>query len=75
MPCITIQSLELNDDQKVYLAENFNRMFSEVTGVPDDRIYIFFDGYPLDCAAKSGKLFSKNPPQFAKGAFSLPEAK
>jgi len=74
MPCITIQSLELNEEQKVYLAENFNKLFSQVTSVPEDRIYIFFDGYPLDCAAKGGKLFSRNPPQFGKGAFTTQEA-
>ena len=75
MPCITIQSLELNEEQKVFLAENFTRLFSQVSSVPEDRIYMFFDGYPLDSAAKGGKLFSKNPPQFGKGAFTPPEAK
>ena len=67
MPCITIQSLELNEEQKVYLAENFIRMFSQVTSVPEDRIYLFFDGYPLDCAAKGGKLFSHNTAPIRKG--------
>ncbi len=75
MPCITIQSLELTEDQKVFLAENFIRLFSQTTNVPEDRIYMFFDGYPLDCAAKGGKLFSKNPPQFAKGNFSPKDGK
>jgi 4-oxalocrotonate tautomerase len=43
---------------------------SEVTKVPKDRIYIFFDGYPLDCAAADGVLFSKRPPKVAVGKFN-----
>ena len=70
MPAITIQSLELTDEQKEIIAEKFGRIFSELTKVPIDRIYIFFDGYPLDCAATNGMLFSKNPPKVAVGKFS-----
>lgn len=62
MPAITIQSLELTDEQKEVLADKYITIFSEVTNVPKDRIYLFFDGYPLDCAATNGVLFSKNPP-------------
>ena len=54
------------------LAERIADVVSEVSGVPKDRIYIFFDGYPLDSASVNGKLFSKNPPKFGKGAFSAP---
>lgn len=75
MPCITVQSLELTDEQKMFLAENFIKLFSQTTNVPEDRIYLFFDGYPLDCAATGGKLFSKNPPKLAKGKFNQPDAK
>ena len=70
MPAITIQSLELTEEQKEILAEKFGTIFSELTKVPIDRIYIFFDGYPLDCAATNGKLFSKNPPKLAVGKFN-----
>ncbi|MBN2381568.1 hypothetical protein JXQ70_01675 [bacterium] len=70
MPAITIQSLELTEEQKVILAEKFTRIFSEVSHVPEDKIYLFFLGYPLDSAAKGGVLFSKNPPQFGVGQFS-----
>ncbi|MDR1663869.1 MAG: tautomerase family protein [Clostridiales bacterium] len=70
MPAITVQSLELNDDQKTVLAESFTKIFSEVSKVPEDRIYMFFDGYPLDSCAKGGQLFSQKPPQFAVGNFS-----
>ncbi|MDD2717373.1 MAG: tautomerase family protein [Candidatus Wallbacteria bacterium] len=69
MPAITIQSLELTEEQKVVLAEKFTAIFSEVSHVPADKIYLFFDGYPLNSAAKGGQLFSKNPPKFGVGKF------
>jgi phenylpyruvate tautomerase PptA (4-oxalocrotonate tautomerase family) len=75
VPAITIQCLELSDEQKVFLAENFTKLFSQTTSVPEDKIYMFFDGYKLDSCAKGGKLFSKNPPQLAKGKFSEKETK
>jgi len=70
MPAITIQSLELTDEQKKTLADTFITAFSEVTNVPKDRIYLFFDGYTLDNAATDGILFSKRPPKLAKGKFN-----
>lgn len=73
MPAITIQSLELTDEQKEYLADKYISIFSEVTNVPKDRIYMFFDGYPLDCVATDGILFSKKPPKLAKGKFNQSE--
>ena len=73
MPSVTVQSLEFTEDQKEILADKIGNAVSEVSGVPMDRIYIFFDGYPLDCAAANGKLFSKNPPRLGHGAFSKKE--
>jgi 4-oxalocrotonate tautomerase len=73
MPAITIQSLELTDEQKEILAEKYITIFSEVTHVPKDRIYLFFDGYTLDNAATNGVLFSKNPPKLAVGKFNQPK--
>ena len=70
MPAITIQSLELTDEQKEILADKYITIFSEVTRVPKDRIYLFFDGYTLDNAATDGILFSKRPPKLAVGKFS-----
>lgn len=70
MPSITVQSLELTDEQKEILAGIFTTAFSEQTKVPKDRIYVFFDGYPLDSAAADGKLFSKNPPKTIVGKFN-----
>ena len=70
MPAITIQSLELTDEQKEIVAEKFITILSDVTRVPKDRIYLFFDGYTLDNAAADGILFSKRPPKIAVGKFS-----
>ena len=73
MPAITIQSLELTDEQKEILADKYITIFSEVTRVPKDRIYLFFDGYSLDNAATDGILFSKRPPKLAIGKFNQPK--
>lgn len=70
MPVITIQSLELTEAQKKTLADSFISTFSEVTRVPKDRIYMFFDGYKLDEAATDGILFSERPPKSAIGKFN-----
>lgn len=70
MPVITIQSLELTDGQKKILAESFISTLSEVTNVPKDRIYLFFDGYKLNDAAVNGMLFSEKPPKNAVGKFN-----
>ena len=70
MPAIVIHSLELTDEQKEILADKFIATFSELTKVPKDRIYLFFNGYTLDNAACDGILFSKRPPKLAVGKFS-----
>ncbi len=70
MPAITIQSLELTETQKKILAEKYIEIFSELTNVPKDRIYLFFDGYPLQDVACNGMLFSEKPPKTAKGKFN-----
>ena len=70
MPSITVQCLELTDEQKEVMADKFCSVFSELTKVPKDRVYIFFDGYTLDNAATNGTLFSKNPPKLAVGKFN-----
>ena len=70
MPAITVQSLELTDEQKEIVADKFITILSEITKVPKDRIYLFFDGYTLDNAAADGILFSKRPPKVAVGKFS-----
>ncbi|MBU0467503.1 MAG: 4-oxalocrotonate tautomerase family protein [Candidatus Omnitrophica bacterium] len=70
MPAITIQSLELTDEQKEILADKYITIFSEISKVPKDRIYLFFDGYTLDNAACNGEMFAKHPPKLAIGKFS-----
>ena len=70
MPAIVVHSLELTDEQKEILADKYITIFSEVSNVPKDRIYLFFDGYTLDNAACDGILFSKRPPKMAKGKFN-----
>lgn len=70
MPSITIQSLELTEEQKKTIAKEFSAIFSEVTKVPEDKIFIFFDGYKLEDAACGQVLFSKNIPQNVVGKFN-----
>jgi 4-oxalocrotonate tautomerase len=62
MPAITIQSIELRESQKKIIAEKFVVIFSELTNVPKDRIYVFFDGYALEDCAKGDMLFSEIKP-------------
>ena len=73
MPAIIINSLELTDKQKEVIAEKYTEIFSELTAVPKDRIYVFFDGYTLDNAAINGTLFSNSPPKTARGKFNQDE--
>jgi len=70
MPAIIVHSLELTDEQKKVLADKYITIFNEVSKVPKDRIYLFFDGYTLDNAACDGILFSERPPKLAVGKFS-----
>ncbi len=73
MPCITVQSLELAECQKKRIAEKYIEIFSEETGVPKDRVYLFFDGYTLDNAATDGKLFSDRKIGPIRGKFNEEE--
>lgn len=73
MPSITVQSLELAESQKKRIAEKYIAIFSEETGVPKDRIYLFFDGYKLDEAATNGELFSDRKIGAIRGKFNEEE--
>lgn len=73
MPAIVIHSIEMTDEQKKIIADKFISAFSEVTNVPKDRIYLFFNGYGLNEAATGGMLFSENPPKNAKAKFNEEE--
>lgn len=70
MPAIIIHSLEMTDEQKKIVADSFISTLSEVTNVPKDRIYLFFNGYTLDNVSANGILFSEKPPLNAKGKFN-----
>jgi phenylpyruvate tautomerase PptA (4-oxalocrotonate tautomerase family) len=66
MPSITIQSIELTEEQKSIIAEKFTRLLSQVSDVPEDRVNIYFQHYPLESMARAGRLFSKNPPKYVR---------
>jgi len=70
MPVINFQSLELQEEQKKILAEKFVDAVNEVTQVPKEGIYVFFQEHSLDSAAKGGILFSERPPKFGVGKFN-----
>ena len=72
MPAIVVHSLELTDEQKKVLADKYITIFSEISKVPKDRIYLFFNGYTLDNAACNGVMFSEHPPKLAVGKFNQP---
>ena len=61
MPAITVKSIELSDIQKRVLAKKYVEIFSEITNVPKDRVYIFFDGHELENVGTAGIRFSDHP--------------
>jgi phenylpyruvate tautomerase PptA (4-oxalocrotonate tautomerase family) len=73
MPAITIQSLELTEKQKQIIADKYITIFSELTNVPKDRIYLFFDGYTLDNTATGGTLFTQQSVSKIRGKFNQDE--
>ena len=70
MPCITVQSLELAKSQKERIAEKYIEIFSQETGVPKDRVYLFFDGHSLEDTATDGTLFSDRKIGHIRGKFN-----
>ena len=60
MPAITVQSIALAESQKKFLAKKYVEIFSEITNVPKDRVYIFFDGYELEDVGTAGIRFSEH---------------
>ena len=61
MPAITVKSIELAERQKKILAKKYVEIFSEITNVPKDRVYIFFDGHELNNVGTGGIRFSDKP--------------
>lgn len=70
MPVITIKSIEMTKEQRKIIADTFIEKLSEVTLVPKDRIYLFFEGHKLDEVACGGVLFEDKPPKAARGEFN-----
>ena len=61
MPVVSIQSLELDVEQKKYIAKEYARILSHATNVPKENVYVFFGGYPLDGISAGGVLNSALP--------------
>jgi len=61
MPVVSIQSLELNLEQKKYIAREYARILSQAAAVPKDQVYVFFGGLPLNGIAAGGVLNSELP--------------
>jgi len=59
MPAIIIHSIEMTDEQKKVVADKFISTFSEVTNVPKDRIYLFFNGYDLNECGTEANCFPR----------------
>jgi quinol monooxygenase YgiN/phenylpyruvate tautomerase PptA (4-oxalocrotonate tautomerase family) len=66
MPVIMIHTLELLEEQKRVIAQKYTDLLAELTKVPQERIYVFFYGYPLDGIAAGGMLNSEIPPSVLK---------
>jgi phenylpyruvate tautomerase PptA (4-oxalocrotonate tautomerase family) len=62
MPVITVNTLELMESQKREIAQKFTKILSDCTKVPEERIYVLFNGYALDGIAAGGHLVSEFPP-------------
>lgn len=56
MPVVTVNTLELTVEQKRTVATKFTTILSELTKVPEDRIYILFNSYPLQDISMGGVL-------------------
>ena len=62
MPTIIVHTLELTEDQKRFLAEQYTTLLGETLHMPTDRIYVLFNGYALESLAVNGHLISETPP-------------
>jgi phenylpyruvate tautomerase PptA (4-oxalocrotonate tautomerase family) len=61
MPAIVIHSIAMTDEQKREVADFFVSKLSEVTNVPKEKIYLFFDSCALNDVSAGGVLFSDMP--------------
>ena len=56
MPVVTVHTLELTSKQKRIVAKKFTSILSELTKVPEERIYILFQSYPVEDISMGGVL-------------------
>jgi quinol monooxygenase YgiN/phenylpyruvate tautomerase PptA (4-oxalocrotonate tautomerase family) len=61
MPVIMVHTLDLLEEQKKVIAKKYTEILAELTKVPEERIYVFFSGYPLEGIAAGGVLNSDVP--------------
>lgn len=66
MPVIMVNALELTEGQKRIMAQKYTEVMSELTNVPPDRVYVFFNDYPLNGIAAGGVLNSDVPDSVLK---------
>lgn len=66
MPVIMINSLELLDYQKKNIAKRVTEVLSRETNVPEEAVYVFFGGYPLNGISAGGVLNSNVPTDIMK---------
>ena len=62
MPVIQVHTLELTEEQKKTIAQKYTKILSDLTKVPEERIYVLFGNYGLDSIAAGGHLVSEFPP-------------
>jgi len=63
MPFIHVEILEgLSTEKKQELVKEMTDSFMRIAGVPQDRIFIFFDDLKRHNYAKNGSLVSLMPP-------------
>ena len=63
MPAIMVHTVELKDEHKRIIADQFATILAELTKVPKERIYVFFNGYPFDSIGQGGTLVSDFSPK------------
>ncbi len=61
MPVITLSTLELLDEQKMEIAQKFTKILSDLTKVPQEKIYVMFQDFPINSIAAGGHLVSEYP--------------
>ncbi len=66
MPVIMLHSLDLLEEQKKRIAKKYTQILSEETNVPEERIYVFFNGYDVEDIAAGGVLNSEVPDKIMK---------